>query len=746
MRKLFLASFLISVIFVQARRTDWDSVSAHSEPVVMKKLGDYVLSTPSWIEGSIYVSYSEMENGQLVRYIMNAATGKREKLIRDIPSFLRQYKSLTGDSTFSDKQIRYLMVKFDTNTADRFTFTSKGSVKLFDRKKGKLMLLKDSKEPERRNIFNSYMRSTSTVDSTFTMLGDRFNLYVRNNMTGQILQLTTDGKEYASYCYRAAKDTLTEKNVAGTWYGHRFIYLMQDDSEVGDLYVINALAKPRPKLETKKMPLPNERGIRRFKLFWYNADTGEAKMLPIDRFKDQNVSLDYTRNGREIYFTRRSRSFDTLELCRISIETGQVYTLITEIAKPHLNVNEFNYRLINSDKQIVWWSDRDGRGNYYLYNSDGKLLNRITQGANIVAGSIVHIDSITQRMIFAGYGEEQGIDPNYRFYYSVGLNGKDQYLLTPGNGMHDLSLSSDRRYAVDTYSRMDLPPIYRVIDMSRPKRSFEIRRANEQLLIKAGWIKPRLVRVKAADEQTELTGVMYLPSHFDENRKYPIISNVYPGPQTDQVPRSFAIDDNGNQSLAELGFIVINVQPRGSSPVRDKSFYTYGYGNLRDYAVADDKYTIETLAQCYSFIDLNRVGIYGHSGGGAETVTAMLTYPDFYKVGVAVSGNHDNNIYIQWWGETYHGLSTIPTNMELAGNLKGKLLLMSGDVDDNVPYASTLRMADALIKKNKRFDFFIFPGMDHSVYGAYYDNLIRYYFRDHLLNSITRNIDIVNHQ
>ena len=319
MRKLFLASLLISFIFAQARRTDWDSVSEHSESVVMKKLGDYVLSTPSWIEGSTYVSYSEMENGRLVRYIMNAATGKREKLIRDIPSFLHQYKSLTGDSTFSDKQIRYLMVKFDTNTADRFTFTSKGSVKLFDRKKGKLMLLKDSKEPERRKIFNSYMRSTSTVDSTFTMLGDRFNLYVRNNMTGQIRQLTTDGKEYASYCYRAAKDTLTEKNVAGTWYGHRFIYLMQDDSEVGDLYVINALAKPRPKLETKKMPLPNERGIRRFKLFWYNADTGEAKMLPIDRFKDQNVSLDYTRNGREIYFTRRSRSFDTLELCRICL-------------------------------------------------------------------------------------------------------------------------------------------------------------------------------------------------------------------------------------------------------------------------------------------------------------------------------------------------------------------------------------------------------------------------------------------
>jgi dipeptidyl aminopeptidase/acylaminoacyl peptidase len=241
---------------------------------------------------------------------------------------------------------------------------------------------------------------------------------------------------------------------------------------------------------------------------------------------------------------------------------------------------------------------------------------------------------------------------------------------------------------------------------------------------------------------------MYLPSYMSPNLGgLPLITNVYPGPQDDQIPRRFTVDENGNQALAELGFVVINVQSRGSSPLRDKDFYCYGYGNLRDYPLADDKHTIETLARQYSFIDTTRVGIYGHSGGGFQTVTAMLTYPDFYKVGVAASGNYDNRAYIQWWAETYQGYGKeIPTAMELAKNLKGRLLLMTGEVDENVPVASTVRMTDALQKAGKRFDMMLFPEQGHGLYGAYYQNAIRYYFLDHLVKPEKFDIDIVNHQ
>lgn len=746
MKKIFVSLLFLCPTLAWGQNTDWEKVAAHSEKAVMEKLGHDVFASPSWIDSSAYVSYYRMEEGQVVRYIMNASNGKREKLIADVPAFIKQYKELTGDTAFGNDQMRHINVRFVNGHTNSFTFTSKGKTKLFDRKLGKLSFVEMPKQRKRHAWLNRSGRCTVSQDSAFTMLGDKYNLYVRNNVTGKIRRLTTDGKEYASYCYRSAKDTLIEGNVTGTWYGRRFVSFVQDDCEVADLYVINALAKPRPKLSTKKMPLPNEKGVRKYKLFWYNADTDEAKLLPIDKFKDQNVSLNDIRNGRDIFFMRRSRSVDTLELCHVDVQTGKVRTLITEISKPHLNINEMNYRLVNDGQNIIWWSDRTGRGNYYLYDRNGKLLNRITQGSRMVAGSIVRIDSVSGRMVFAGYGQENGIDPNYRLYYSVALTGKDQRLLTPGNGMHTLELSDNGRYAIDKYSRMDMPPVYRVVSIDRPRQNYEIKRVDQQQVLAAGWVKPRLITLKAPDQKTDLTGVMYLPSDFDANKKYPIISNVYPGPQADQVPRAFAIDDNGNQSLAELGFIVINIQPRGSSPIRDKAFYSFGYGNLRDYAVADDKHTIETLARQYPFIDLGRVGIYGHSGGGAQTVTAMLTYPDFYKVGVAASGNHDNNIYIQWWGETYHGLKKVPTNMELAGRLKGKLLLMSGDVDDNVPWASTLRMADALIKANKRFDFFVLPGMDHAVYGPYYDNMIRYYFRDHLLELSTRDIDIVKHQ
>ena len=591
--------------------------------------------------------------------------------------------------------------------------------------------------------------SSQTADSAFTMLGDRYNLHIRDNRTGQVRQLTFDGREYSSYCSRASKDTLREQNASGFWRGHVYLDMIYDDSDVQYLNLLHSLETPQ-RLEQKKMPLPGGNGIRRYRLYWYNADTGEGRLLPIAPNRDYHVQLDFDKTGNSQYFLRRSRSVDTLELCRIDIPTGEVSVVISEVCKPHVNVNMFKYHLLDHGRQVLWWSDRTGRGNYYLYDGQtGRLLNRVTQGDRLVAGRIEKIDTISRSIIFLGYGQEPG-DPHYTYYYKVGLNGKNQQLLTCGEGEHQLQLSRDGHWAIDRYSRMDLPPVYNVVSIDRPRQWHEFFRTSEEACLKAGWVKPTLIHVKAADEQTDLYGVMYLPSDsslFTLHSSLPIITNVYPGPQDDQIPRQFTIDDNGNQSLAELGFVVINVQPRGSSPLRDRDFYTYGYGNLRDYPVADDRHTIETLAKQYPFIDLDRVGIYGHSGGGFETVTAMLTYPDFYKVGVAASGNHDNNTYIQWWAETYHGYGKpIPTNMELADRLKGRLLLMTGEVDENVPVASTYRMADALQKAGKRFDMMIFPEQGHGLYGPYYQNIIRYYFLDHLVKPESVDINIVKHQ
>ena len=671
------------------QQPDWYRAESVSE----KYVSTYHLSpSPSFVEGTPFVTYKQ--DGR--KYMADARTGKSEPFSQDkIDAYKRQHPV--------------------TEVRDRFGYRD---------------------------------HSAHTADSAFTMLGDRYNLHIRNNRTGEVRQLTTDGREYASYCGRSALDTLRERNASGFWRGHSYFCMVYDDTDVAYLNIVHQMEKP-VRLEQKKMPLPNGNGIRRYRLYWYNADTGEGRMLPIMPNPDYFVQMDFGQSG-DPYFLRRSRSVDTLELCRINPVSGDVSVVISEVCKPHVNVNMFKYHLLENGRQVLWWSDRTGRGNYYLYDGrTGRLLNRVTQGDRLVAGRIEKIDTLNRSMIFLGYGQEGG-DPHYTYYYKVGLNGKNQQLLTYGNGEHSLTYSKDGHYAIDHYSRMDMPSVYNVVSIDHPKKHFELCRIAEADALKAGWVKPTLIHVKAADEQTDLYGVMYLPSDsslFTLHSSLPIITNVYPGPQDDQIPRSFTIDENGNQSLAELGFVVINVQPRGSSPLRDRDFYTYGYGNLRDYPIADDKHTIETLARQYSFIDTTRVGIYGHSGGGFETVTAMLTYPDFYKVGVAASGNYDNSTYIQWWAETYQGYGKpIPTAMELAKNLKGRLLLMTGEVDENVPVASTVRMADALQKAGKRFDMMVFPEQGHGLYGSYYQNIIRYYFLEHLVKPEKLDIDIITHQ
>ena len=310
------------------------------------------------------------------------------------------------------------------------------------------------------------------------MLGDRHNLYVRDNRTGAVRQLTRDGVDYGSYCYRSAKDTVMVGQAAGEWHGHVYVDLVQDDSKVGDLYVIDALASPRPKLRTKKMPLPNEKHVRQYRLFWYNADTGEGRLLPVSKFKDAEVKLSYADTGDWLFFTRRSRGVDTLELCKVYLPDGRITTVIQEVCKPHLNINLFNYHIIEGGRRIIWWSERTGRGNYYLYDGDGRLLNRITRGDNLVADRIERIDTLARQIIFLGHGSErEAFDPAYTYYYKASLDGRCQQLLTPGNGTHDLALSKDGKWAIDSYSRMDMPAVYQVVSIDNPRRVHVFARA-----------------------------------------------------------------------------------------------------------------------------------------------------------------------------------------------------------------------------------------------------------------------------
>jgi dipeptidyl aminopeptidase/acylaminoacyl peptidase len=371
--------------------------------------------------------------------------------------------------------------------------------------------------------------------------------------------------------------------------------------------------------------------------------------------------------------------------------------------------------------------------------------------------------------------------------YKASIDKGATTLITKEGANHSFSMSKSNKYFVDTYSTVDKIP-EAVLRDNNGNIILKLEKADLSQLFKTGWKMPETIVVKAKDGVTDLYGVMYKPFNFDSTRKYPVISYVYPGPQTESVQYSFTVTGGKNIALAQLGFIVVNFGHRGGSPMRNNYYHTFGYNDLRNYPLADDKYGIEQLADKYKFIDINRVGIYGHSGGGFMSTAAILSYPDFYKVAVSSSGNHDNNIYNQWWGETHNGVSeidkkiaiqervkdsidkkivkkegikdtidkkneveisfkgTVEKNQDIAKNLKGYLLLVTGDIDDNVHPGNTLRVVDALIKANKRFDFMMLPGQRHA-YGndiPYFDRLMWYYFAEHLLGDYRTNVDLLD--
>jgi dipeptidyl aminopeptidase/acylaminoacyl peptidase len=440
-----------------------------------------------------------------------------------------------------------------------------------------------------------------------------------------------------------------------------------------------------------------------------------------------------------------------------------------------------NTRYTKAGGDIIWWSERSGWGHYYLYGNDGTYKRPLTSGA-WRAEDVVQIDSTRGIVYVAGVGREDGESPYYRHVYRVNADGTGFALLNPGNYSYASTMSPSKRYMVETFSRVDAVPKSVLRDVTGAV-VMNLEEMDVSRLKEMGWRMPERFTVKAADGITDIYGNMWKPFDFDSTKKYPIIAHVYPGPQTEGVTYTFQAQ-NVPQQLAQLGFIVIQIGNRGGSPQRSNAYQSFSYFNMRDYALADKKSGIEQLAARHPYIDINKVGIFGHSGGGFLTGAAMMLppYNDFFKVGVSSSGNHDNNIYNQNWSEQYHGLRIatdsarnagrrigadlprrdvvppagaapadtsqdsirfsirVPTNIELAQGLKGKLLLTTGDMDNNVHPGNTIRLVDALIKANKRFDMMILPGQPHG-YGPmqpYFNRMLMEYFVEHLLGETSR--------
>jgi dipeptidyl-peptidase 4 len=610
------------------------------------------------------------------------------------------------------------------------------------------------------------------------------------------VQLTTDGEK--DYGYGAGdfgdtdvqkektKDDRKRATISWAKDSKRFALVRSDQRKVGDLWVIHSTGNKRPELETYKYDLPGETSVSQQELLVYDLPSRTMVNVKADAFKDQRLGLFTARqffypdrdaprrslwladNSNQVYFWRRSRDQHKVDACVADAATGEVKVLIEERLNTY--VEHQNLELLKSG-DMLWWSERDGWAHLYRFGPDGTLRNRLTEGPFSVR-EIEGVDDTRGVVYFSANAREAGEDPYYQHLYRVGFDGRGLQLLDPGDFDHQVGgggggggfggfgglsgMSESNRYFVDNYSRVNTTPASALFDATTGRRILDLGEADFSKLLEAGWKFPEPYTVKAADGVTDLYGVMYKPFDFDSTKRYPIIAYVYPGPQTESVSKAFSTAPN-EVGLAQFGFIVITVGNRGGNPARSKWYHNYGYGNLRDYGLADKKTAIEQLADRYPWIDIDRVGIYGHSGGGFMSTAAMLVYPDFFKVAVSSSGNHENDIYNLNWSEKHHGIKevtkgdsitfeySIERNSELAKNLKGHLLLTTGDEDNNVHPGNTLRMADALIKANKRFDFFTFPGQRHG-YGTmsdYWFWLRSEYFVRHLLGDDRWNANIV---
>ncbi len=428
-------------------------------------------------------------------------------------------------------------------------------------------------------------------------------------------------------------------------------------------------------------------------------------------------------------------------------ETGAVRDVLEETADTYFEsgVDGISWRVLFDTDEVIWYSERDGWGHLYLYDlTTGRLKNRITEGAWAVQ-QLRHVDP-ENRVLYFTAGGRDGSDPYFEHFYRVDMDGSDLRLLTPEDAHHTVTMAPSGRFFIDSYSTPTTPPVTVVRDTEgRVVETLE--KADISALVAHGWKAPIPFTVKARDGQTDLYGLMYTPSNFDASKRYPVLNYLYPGPQSGSVgTRSFVAARSDKQAVAELGFVVVELDAMGT-PGRSKAFHDAYYGNMGDNGLPDQVAAIRELGRRHPWMDLDRVGIWGHSGGGFASAAGILRYPDFYKVAVSGAGNHDNRTYEDDWGEKWQGLLTTnpdgttsydnQANQLLVDNLKGKLLIGHGTLDGNVPPNNTLVLVDALVKANKDFDLLLFPNGGHG-FGAgstYWMRRRWDYFVEHLLGA-----------
>ena len=569
-----------------------------------------------------------------------------------------------------------------------------------------------------------------------------YNLWVREVASGKETQLTNDGVKDFGYATDNAGWIHSDRPVL-LWSpdSKKIATFQQDQRGVGEMYVVETKVG-HPVLQAWKYPLPGDAVVTTIQRVIINVDG--PKVIRLQMPPDQHRStlcddiecrgsgledVEWSADGSHLAFVSTSRDHKHEALRVADAATGAVRDVYEESAATQYESGQghANWRYLPASSEFIWYSERDNWGHLYLYDlASGKLKNQITSGDWVVT-QLLRVDEKKRLLYFLADSREKGENPYFAHFYRIGLDGRNLTALTPEDGNHQIALSPSGRYFVDSYSKPDVPDTTVLRDESG-KLLANVVEVDISKLLASGWQPPVPVTVKARDGVTDLYGLLYKPTNLDTSKKYPIINNIYPGPQGGSIGGNWGFSPARSdcQALAELGFAVVQIEGMGN-PLRSKKFHDFYYANMGDNTLPDQIAGMKELAQRFPWIDIERAGIWGHSGGGFATADAMFRYPDFFKVGISESGNHDNREYEDDWGERYQGLLTKnadgssnydgQANQNLAKNLKGHLLLAHGTLDDNVPPYNTLLVVDALIKANKDFDLLLLPNQHHG-YGA----------------------------
>ena len=696
-------------------------------------LVDHLVSAPAWLDdGSLVYRESNAGKSQTLRF--DPKTGKSVAAFK--PQALADAMNLAaggkGRPAVADK-LPPLSISRNADGSLRVASMMGGEAYRCDSAGcSPLAVAKSGDEP-----------GTASPDGKRAAFIRAGNLWLRDIASGKETQLTTDAQPDYGYATSNAGWQHSEDAVL-VWSpdGNKIATFQQDQRKTSTMTLVGTNVGA-PKVEQWKYPFVGDKDVTMIERVIIDLTAATPKTIRLQMPADQHRStcaddvvcdggwddVQWAKDGKTLAFISTDRGHKSATLRVADAASGKVRDVYTETVATQYQsapaLGSVAWRYLPESNEFLWFSQKSNWGHLYLHDlSTGKEKHPLTRG-DWNATKIGYLDQASRTLWFSGVGREPG-DPYFVHYYKVGLDGGAVQLLTPEDANHSITPSEDGKYFVDVYSKIDTAPVA-VIRDGNGKQVKELAHADLTRLKAAGWVAPESFTVKARDGKTDIYGQMFKPSNFDANKKYPIITYIYPGPQVGSIrSRSFVPAHGDHQALAELGFIVIAVDGMGT-PLRSKAFQDAYYGNMIDNTLPDQVAALKQLGERYAWIDTSRAGMWGHSGGGNATATAMFSYPDVYKVGIAESGNHDNLSYEDDWGERYHGLMedkgdgktnySGQDNASIAKNLKGKLFLLHGLMDDNVPPQTTLLVVDALIKANKDFDLLLLPKARHG-YGA----------------------------